>query len=503
MKNNYFKSIIYSYGSVIIVALIGFISLPISLNYFGKELFGLFSITSDTLAYLALFNFGVPWATSVIFAKLVNRNMQKRLIIKAILLLCFLSAIMLIIMLMVGFCYPSWISFIAHIDFGVTKVAKIFISVSIIFFIARLPFTLFSQLMIFINRVHIAKMIDVLAAFLNLIILLAVVYFGLSLPQYAFISGFISFVPLIIAVAIFFKIWNGFEIDNIYADFADHKDISYRHLIGSSFYFFLNSIGVLILWNTDSLIISHYLGLGESAEYAVLFRMFTMLFMVVTQLMNVINPLYPKFIKENKSEQLTLLYSIMTKIFPIIGGAIFILLFGVFKDFVILWTHNNTIFIGYSSCFALGLYCYFLCSSIIPYSAIVSLNYAKEIFWLTILEAVVNLCISIYLVHKIGVSGVLFGTLIAHFTTMFLLVPSRLDKLMPNLFYFDFKYVFRHFIVVIVPVSVIIYFLNFYAFNLNKVIALILVFAFYAFMSYIVLGKRNILEVKLLIKILR
>lgn len=504
MKNSFIKSVIYSYGSIIIIALIGFATLPLSLNYFGKDLFGLFSITNDTLAYLTLFNFGIPWAASVIFAKLMNYAAQKQLIVKSLLLLLMLSIMLLVMMVLINLFYPNWVYFISNIDFKITNVAKLFISISVVFFIIKLPFGLFAQLMIFINRVYIAKIIDVFAAVLNFVSLLCVIYLKLSLVEYALISGFISFIPLSIAVIVFFKIWSSNRIQNSCETSTNmHYTSSYRHLIGSSIYFFLNSIGVLVLWNTDSLIISHYLGLSETAEYAVLFRIFTMLFMVITQLMNVINPLYPKLIKESKFEQLTLLYSTMVRFFPIVGGVIFIVLFGLFKDFVVLWTHNNSIFIGYASCFALGLYCYFLCSSIIPYSAIVSLNYARNIFWLTLLEAVVNLCLSIYLVNKIGVAGVLFATLISHVVTMFVLVPRRLDKLMPNLFKFDFIYVFKHFILAIVPVSIMIYFLNLYEFGLLKTLLFIGTCIFYALISFAVVGKANIINIKYLLKALR
>ena len=500
MKSNFSKSIFYSYGSVIFTSLIGFITLPLSLNYFGKDLFGLFSITSDTLAYLALFNFGIPWATATIFAKLRSYSAQKILLIKALKLLFMLCMVMLCIIILVALLLPNWVHFIAQINQNIVPSAKLFISVSVIFFIIRLPLSLFSQLLIFINRVYISKIIDILSSILTISSLLLVIHFKLTIVQYAIISGFISLVPLFLSVMIFIKIWrkeSSFNLD------SKNESISYRHLIGSSFYFFLNGIGGLILWNTDSLVISHYLGLGETAEYAVMFKFFTILFMIITQVMNVVNPLYPKFTKENKQDTLSQLFNVLIRIFPIVGGFIFIIMFGFFKDFVLLWTHNNTIFIGSLSCFAMGLYCYFLCSSIVPYSAIVSLNYSKEIYKLTLLEAVVNLVLSIYLVNKIGIAGVVFGTLIAHVLTMFILVPLKLERLIPNLFKFDFIYVFKHLIFAILPVSIMIYLLNEYDLNLIKALCFIAVCIFYFVVSFILLGKRNLIEAKQLIKVLK
>lgn len=500
MKSNFLKSLFYSYGSVVITSLIGFITVPLSLNYFGKDLFGLFSITSDTLAYLALFNFGVPWATATIFAKLLSYQAQKALLFKALKLLLSLCFLMTILISIVAFTFPNWVHFIAQINQNIVPSAKLFISVSIIFFIIRLPFSLFSQLLIFINRVYISKIIDVLSAILTISSLLLVIYFKLTIVQYAIISGFISLLPLLLSIVIFIKMW---RIESLFTLESESENVSYKHLMGSSFYFFLNGIGGLILWNTDSLVISHYLGLGETAEYAVMFKFFTMLFMVITQLMNIINPLYPKFLKEGKLNFLTKLFDNTARIFPILGGFIFIMMFGFFRDFVMLWTHSTTIFIGSLSCFAMGLYCYFLCSSIVPYWVIVSLNYSKEIYKLTLLEAIVNLMLSIYLVNKIGIAGVVLGTLIAHVLTMFILVPIKLDRLIPNLFKFDFIYVFKHIIFAITPVSIMIYLLNGYILSVVKILCFISVCIFYLVVSFVIMGKRNIIEAKQFIKVLK
>ena len=500
MKSNFSKSIFYSYGSVIFTSLIGFITLPLSLNYFGKDLFGLFSITSDTLAYLALFNFGIPWATATIFAKLHSYQAQRLLLIKSLKLLLLLCFIMTCLVSLVALILPNWVHFIAQINQNIVPSAKLFISVSIIFFIIRLPFSLFGALLVFINRVYISKIIDILSSILTISSLLLVIYFKLTIVQYAIISGFISLVPLFISIILFIKIWRRETQFNLE---SNDENISYRHLMVSSFYFFLNGIGGLILWNTDSLVISHYLGLGETAEYAVMFKFFTILFMIITQIMNVVNPLYPKFFKENKQDILSQLFNVLIRLFPIVGGFIFIIMFGFFKDFVILWTHNSTIFIGSLSCFAMGLYCYFLCSSIVPYSAIVSLNYSKEIYKLTLLEATVNLVLSIYLVNKIGIAGVVFGTLIAHILTMFILVPIKLDRLIPNLFKFDFIYVFKHIIFAITPVSIVIYLLNGYSLSFVKILCFISVCIFYLVVSFAIMGKRNIIDAKQFIKVLK
>jgi O-antigen/teichoic acid export membrane protein len=493
------KNIIYSYGSVVISTLLSLITVPLAVNYFGKNTYGLFSITADTIAYLTLFNFGIPWASATIFAKLVDYARQKELIKKSIILLLFFSGITVAGLALFHLFFSNWINFIANINTQTLIYAKTFIIISVIFFVIRMPFSLFSQLMIFINKVYIARIIDIVSGFFSFISLLLTIHFKLTIVDYAVINGLMSLLPLIACVTIFLHIW---KQHNKFLVNKKEVYITYSYLISSSFYFFLNGIGGLIIWNTDSIVIAHYLGLNNVTEYAMLFKVFSILFMIITQLMGVVNPLFPKLQKENKQEVLSDLYNVLLKLFPIIGGLIFIAIFGFFKDFLYLWTHNNNIFIGYLSCFAMGMYCYFLCSSIVPYSVIVSLNYAKVIYKLTLLEALINLVISIILVQKIGIAGVIFATLIAHILTMFLLVPGILDKLIPHTFKFDYKYILLHLVFAVIPTIFIISYINQLTFGYIKVILLLFFTLIYISVSFYFLGKNKLIKYINLIKIL-
>jgi O-antigen/teichoic acid export membrane protein len=486
LKSNFIKSLIVSYGSVIFSALIGFITVPLALNYFGKTLYGLFAITLDTLAYIALFNFGIPFVTATIFAKLTNRQEQKNLIKKALLILCSISLSLIILCILVYFLFPNWINFLSKVNPSTLVTAKIFIALNILFFTIKLPWSLYTQLLIFMNRMDMAKLVDILSTSFTFICLLIVIFLKLNMLDYAIINGLLSFIPTISSIVMFNSLWDNYPTQ---AQNSSTDPISYRKLTSTSFYYFINSIASLILWNTGSIVVSHYLGLSQVAEYVVLLKFFNILFMSITQLLYIISPLYPKLIKENRLTTLNNIFYLSNRSFPIIGGLLFILIFGCFKEFVILWTHNNTIFAGYLSCFAFGLYCYFLCSTLIPYFAILSLNESKTIYKLVLLEAIVSLVASVTLVQQIGIPGVIFGMLIGHMAAAFPFIPPKLDKLVPGLSSFDYKYVARHFLLAIVPTGVLVYFINHMQFSFTKSIFLLAVIIMYCVLSALVLGK--------------
>ncbi len=495
--NNYIKSIILSYGSVVLSAILGLITVPLSLNYFGKSYYGIFSITNDTLAYLSLLGLGLPSATAIIFAKLTTHKEQRQLLSRALLTLGVLSVIGLSILVCVHAFIPNWIYFISQIDSNTARVAKIFIGISIIFLMVKLPFSIFTQLLVYMNKVYLAKMVEILANLLIFLSLIITIYLRLSMVDYAIISGALSLVPLFLSAFLFFKAW----FINVTYETKDANELmSYRYLISSGFYIFLSGIGGMVLWSTDSLIISHYLGLNDVAEYAVLLKVFSILFLIIVQLINVVNPLYPKFIRENKEELLKILYNSTTKLFPVVGGVIFILIFGFFRDFIVLWTHNSNIFIGYLSCFLMGIYCYFLCYSIVSSSAMTALNVSKTLYKLILCEAVINLSLSILLVQHIGVAGVVLGSLVAHVVVMLFGAPYRLNKLFPHIFAFDYRYLLLHIVIIMIPSALIVYMLNSFCGGYIKLLLLCVLILIYLTANYYLIGKNLLTEIYGLIR---
>ena len=364
MKNNFLRNVMYGYVSIFITSLLSFISVPLSLKYFGQELYGLFAITNDTLAYIALFNFGIPLAASIIFVKLKDYNNQKLILKKALVILILISILLLFLVFLIKSIFPNWIYFIGKISNNIVPIAKSFIIISIIFYLVKLPFTLFGQLLIFMNKVYLSKLIDTISAFVVFLCLILVIYLKWNILHYAVLTGLSSLIALIITVFLFLQDWKGTQLEY---DYDESQNVSYKHLFSSSFYFFLNGISVLLIWNTDNLIISHYLGLRMVAKYSLLFKFFMIIFMLINQIMNAINPLYPKYYKDNQLNILRDLFQLSSMVLTIIGGLILLVIYGFFENFVYLWTNNSAIYIGDGACLVIGLYCYFLCFTIVPY----------------------------------------------------------------------------------------------------------------------------------------
>ncbi|MFN8769232.1 MAG: lipopolysaccharide biosynthesis protein [Neisseriaceae bacterium] len=502
LKSNYIKSLVLSYGSIFTSALIGFITVPFALNYFGKSLYGLFAITLDTMAYLALFNFGIPCVSAIIFVQLDSQKSQVLLIKKSIILLVGISLLLNLLLIFIYLLLPNWINFIAHINDDVKFIAKQFIMLTITFFTIRLPFSLFNQLLIFLNKMYLAKTVDIISTILTFICLLIVIYFKLNIVDYAIINGIFSFIPVLLCAQLFYKTWKTQQNDTIInTNNINTKLIHYSELTKSGLYYFFNNIASLILWNTGSILIGHYLGLLKVAEYAILLKFFNILFMTVTQLVNIISPLYPKFTKEQKYSKLSAIYESTTQIMLLLGGLLFILIFGAFKEFVTLWTHNKHIFAGHLSCYFFALYCYFISYTIIPYSAIIAMNASKHMYKVVLCEAITCLVLSILLVNYMGIAGIILSQLVSHLIIELPIIPKKFNKLIPEISYNNyFKFLLKHATFTILPISIMLYYLNHLELNMLKVVLFILTILFYLVVSYLTTGKTRIQQMYALLK---
>ena len=61
-KKTFLLGTVYSYGTTIVSVIVGVISVPIGLHYFGPVRYGIWAVISSVIAYLNLSNLGVTAA---------------------------------------------------------------------------------------------------------------------------------------------------------------------------------------------------------------------------------------------------------------------------------------------------------------------------------------------------------------------------------------------------------------------------------------------------------
>ncbi|MGD0831110.1 MAG: MATE family efflux transporter [Terracidiphilus sp.] len=196
-----------------------------------------------------------------------------------------------------------------------------------------------------------------------------------------------------------------------------------KRLLGLGLLFFAFQLAQIVGFQSDNLVLSHILGASKVPVYAVTSRMFS----VVTILMSfVIAPLWPAYGEALARGDIswlkhTLQRSIVLVLAICIPTNILLILSG--KWLLRVWV-GQQISPSWSLLLGIGL-SQTLMAIVTPLSVFLNgLNVLSKQAIFAALMAVTNICASVYLTRRIGVSGVIYGSVIAE--TLFFLLPLSL-----------------------------------------------------------------------------
>ena len=398
-----------SYGAIIVSIVVGLISVPIGLHYFGPVRYGIWLVIGSILAYLRISDFGTGLSTLTLMAQTSNPAHHRVILRRSISLLLCISVVFIITILGASRLFPRWISILGKVPSdlqGEAATAVLAVSILVLF---QLPTTVFVSAFSGLQQVYWNRAYGIFSSITALGALVATISLNGSLVTLAIFTGFGGlFVGIVSGIHLFLVHPN--VRPRITEKVAGAP--STRLLLGSGIRFLALQIAVLIIWNTDNVVITHYMGPEMVTPYAITFRLFQMGLMIVTSSIIALWPMYGQTSGQNDWEwiQRTLNRSIFSQIIP--GGLIWI---GgiIFSQVIInLWA-GPAAYGGLVVAFTLGGYVYVSSFGGSNYSLINGLNPTNIIVVFGVIEAVLNLGISLTLVGPLGIGGVAFGTFVA------------------------------------------------------------------------------------------
>jgi len=445
------KGLSFSYLRQIITLTIGIVSIPLMLNYFGNTLFGIWALILGLAGYINNISFGIPSAMSTLVAKTANQNEKYKILQQSTLILSGIIFIMLFVFLVSIYFDTDWIiSLLGNIDSQYITITKQIFILFVIVTLLKIPLNLYAQFFVGMNMVYISEVYQTLNLIFGFLALLLTIYFKLDIYYFAFLTlglqiilGLFSVIHVIIK---FRYLKNGANYKN---------EISNKDILKSGFAFFQVGIAASIVWSTDNLVINHFLSPEFITPYTIAFKMFTYIFIFSAMINGIVGPIYGNAFSEGNFEKINIYASAILKLLPVIGGLVWFSLMFFAEDAIFLWTGNENAFGGFLLIFSLGLYGFIL-SFVNTYATIIfSLNLANKALLIAWGEAVLNFILSIILVNYFGIGGVALATALASFFTGFIFLPKYISKLTNQKISFNYTFVTKHFIVLVLP-SVII-----------------------------------------------
>lgn len=403
----------------IFAAAISFAMIPLSLNYLGTERFGLWMTISAMVGMLGIADLGVGSglmnAVSTAYGRDDIQSIRKRIGSGFLLL----STIALVII--AGFFiitpFVSWAQLLNVSGELATEEAAPTIAVVVIFFALSIPAGVVFKVLMGLQMGFLANIWLMVGNIIGFAAVLTVIYFGATLPYLA--AATVS-APVIVAVLAGIYFW-GVRNPLYRPQMVGLKVKDMNSLAGISGLFFILQLSGLIAFQSDYLIISHYLGPESVALYAVAFKLFTLPSIISSFFLNALWPAYAE--AKSRGDMRWVFKSFFTSLRY---SAIVVLPFSLVLLVGGRWIIENWVGSSITPGFDLLIGLFFWSILTIlggNFAALLNgLGIIKFQIIASLLMAIMNIALSIFLVQKIGISGVVWGSVLS--ISLFLYIPT-------------------------------------------------------------------------------
>lgn len=408
-------------GSKLLAAIISFAMIPLTLNYLGTERFGLWMTISSVVTMLSFADLGIGSGLMNAVATAQGKDDVQEIKKKIAASLMLLSGIALLIIALFFLIEPfvPWVKILNVNSELARKEAVPTISVVVVLFAISMPAGVAIKVLMGLQKGFAANLWLAAASVVGLGFVLGVIHIGGGLPSLAAAT----LAPLVVAGVIAGLYLFAKQSPYLRPQFSTLSVIDVKSLAGTSSLFFVLQISGLIAFQTDNLIVAHYLGAESVAVYAVTFKLFTIPSIIISLFLNALWPAYAEAKSRGDMEWIYKSFIKSLKLSALIAVPISIVTLICAPWIIDQWVGKE---INPKWDLLVGLFFWSLLT-------ILGGNFAALMNGLGVIKfqavasvamAAVNITLSIWLVQMIGVSGVIWGSVLS--LALILYLPSAL-----------------------------------------------------------------------------
>lgn len=451
-KKHFILNVLTNYGSTIIQTIMGFITVPIALAYWDNELYGVWLIITSFSVYITTSGLGIDTATGILMTKNPDNVVKIQIFKKGLLLISIsITLVTLLFLLIINF-FPNWIKVLGKMSDSTLEIARV---VSIIFFfsiLVNLFFNVISCSFAAFQKTYINNLISFVSIILNFVNLIITVICKFSFITYIVFNGLIIVLLGLVKIVIFCKIVSQQNIPNSKI-LVTAEDNNYKNILKTGLRFSFYGIAIVMVSNVSNLIISNFIDIKSVVPYSMIYKLYSMAFLLLASLNVSLSPILGKKFGEKDWTWITDKYKTFFKITVAFSSLIYIGIIFLGKEFIILWVGEDR-YPGLQISLILGFYFFLFGLTNLNLVLINAFNFTKLIALITWLDVLVFFCFSIPAFKFIGISSIPLGLSMGSLLVSSWALPFILYKRSNKHITYDFKFLLL--IIVILTVCFII-----------------------------------------------
>ena len=414
-KNDRLRAIVDGTASAalakVLTSLISLVSLPLCVHYFGPERFGVWVTIVSTAAWISIFEFGLTdTITNIVSAAHAtgDRDTAARHVTNA-LAITFAFAVLVFSLGALFWSHLDWMRILNVHDLSATAEIRSTIAIACSLVLFTPVCTIGIKILSGYQQTHIANLVTVLGAVASFLALMCGIELHLSMSWLFFLStGLVTLSGLATLAWTLFvaKPWLRPRLHHI-------SPLVTRALLAGGLPFFTIRVAAVVVFSTDNILVSHYLGAAQVTPYSIAMRLTTYAQLIPSFLFPSLWAAYAEANARGDIHWIRATYRrTMNSCLALMGSALlFLIVFG--RPIVRIWAGADAVPTE-SLLIAMALWTLISGATGIQSCLLGAVNRNRLQAGASVAAALLNVVLSIFFLKHFGSIGAVEGTLVSY-----------------------------------------------------------------------------------------
>lgn len=446
------RNLIASYLFIVLNIVINLLVVRIIVGHYGDRTYGLVVLAFAFITYIESLNLGV-YLTNRTLIPLKGSYSSGVLAIASFKYLFKFSALLLIVFVSIYLPFGDKLLplIMSDHDPGFLNIAKQIIFLSTLYGFFKIPLSLVLSTFAGHDLVSVEKKYNACQQIAKITSLLLAVWLGMSIVWYFLLFTTFSLGVLIVANIHYYSIyvskWGPRYLKR-------SKSISWQFITARSFKFFIYTLSTIVVWSTDSLLVSIFYTPVMVANYQINFSIFNAAFLFITAIAGALVANYGNLIKQ--ADFVELQFKMNLSLYGALITALSIGVGGIFfsSDIINIWVGKGH-YLGPELILAFSFFGVTIAFSSVINALLSLIADSRVIMLMAVSEGVLNLALSLMLIKFFGFQGIAIATGIASLCTV--VIPGILltKKCFGGKVFVEYKQLLIQLVIAVIVVALV------------------------------------------------